>query len=67
MTAITGGGQSGYAVAADGSERAWGHNSVGQLGNGSTADSPIPVGVAVLTGIFALAGNNATGYAINLG
>lgn len=67
MATIAGGGQSGYAAKSDGSGSAWGHNAVGQLGNGSTADSPIPVGVAVLAGIFAVAGDNASGYAINLG
>ncbi len=39
----------GLALRSDGIAFAWGHGQDGQLGNGSTADSPVPVKVAGLT------------------
>jgi alpha-tubulin suppressor-like RCC1 family protein len=42
---------SGYAVESDGSVWAWGDNSVGQLGNGSTTSTSTPVRVPLLTGV----------------
>jgi alpha-tubulin suppressor-like RCC1 family protein len=45
----------GYAVAANGSVWAWGDNSYGQLGNGTTTESWTPVQVPGLTGIVDVA------------
>jgi alpha-tubulin suppressor-like RCC1 family protein len=45
----------GYAVAANGSVWAWGDNSHGQLGNGTTTESWTPVQVPGLTGIVNVA------------
>jgi alpha-tubulin suppressor-like RCC1 family protein len=45
----------GYAVAANGSVWAWGDNSYGQLGNGTTTMSWTPVQVPGLTGIVNVA------------
>jgi len=45
ITAIAGGKQSAYAIDADGIVWSWGYNNDGQLGNLSTASSPIPVQV----------------------
>lgn len=45
----------GYAVAANGSVWAWGDNSYGQLGNGTTTESWTPVQVPGLTGIVNVA------------
>jgi alpha-tubulin suppressor-like RCC1 family protein len=44
-----------YALLADGSVRAWGSNSFGELGNGSTTNSSTPVTVSGLTGVTAVA------------
>lgn len=43
------------ALLADSSVRCWGYNSYGQLGNGSTVDSNVPVAVAGLSGAIAVA------------
>jgi len=39
------------AVMADGSVQCWGANNYGQLGDGSTFDSPVPVSVSGITGL----------------
>ncbi|MCG5215869.1 RCC1 domain-containing protein [Streptosporangium soli] len=49
------------AVLSDGTVRAWGDNSQGQLGNGTTTDSPSPVTVPGLTGVSVTAGTAAAG------
>jgi alpha-tubulin suppressor-like RCC1 family protein len=43
MTAVAGGTYFSAALKGDGTVWAWGHNDYGQLGNGSTNDSSIPV------------------------
>jgi len=40
----------------DGTVWAWGYNTIGQLGNGNTTDSNVPVQVSGLTGIMAAIG-----------
>jgi alpha-tubulin suppressor-like RCC1 family protein len=49
-TAIAAGADFSLALCADGSVRAWGANSYGQLGDGTFAQRPSPVAVAGLTG-----------------
>jgi alpha-tubulin suppressor-like RCC1 family protein len=55
ITEIAMGEDNGYAVAANGSLWAWGDNSYGQLGNGTTTESVSPVQVPGLTGIVNVA------------
>ncbi|MFT3783399.1 MAG: Ig-like domain-containing protein [Nibricoccus sp.] len=42
---ITAGAQFSLALCSDGTLAAWGLNDIGQLGNGTTTDSPVPVAV----------------------
>ncbi|GIM86681.1 hypothetical protein Sar04_34170 [Salinispora arenicola] len=49
-TIVAAGSDHSLAVTSTGAALAWGSNSVGQLGNGSTADSSLPVTVNVPTG-----------------
>lgn len=52
------------ALKNDGTVWTWGDNTVGQLGNGTTTDSNIPVQVSGLTGVVAIAGGS--GHALAL-
>ncbi|WP_211764140.1 RCC1 domain-containing protein [Kutzneria sp. CA-103260] len=60
-----------YALMPDGTVRAWGMNSNGELGNGTQCQggspcTPVtdPVTVSWLTGVTALAAGNSSGYAL---
>jgi alpha-tubulin suppressor-like RCC1 family protein len=65
ITAIAGGYANGYALRNDGTVWAWGGNAYGQLGNGSTAESSnVPVRVAGLTGVTAIAAGGSNAYAL---
>lgn len=65
ITAIAGNGFTRWALKSDGTEWAWGSNLDSQLGNGSTeANSDVPVQVSGLTGVRAIAGGEANGYAL---
>lgn len=54
IVAITSGDAHSCALAASGRVLCWGDNENGQLGNGTTSDSPLPVEVAGLTGVRAI-------------
>jgi hypothetical protein len=62
VVAIASGSDSNIALRSDGSLVAWGYNEEGQLGNGTTTNSPTPVevegvgGVGTLSGVVAIAG-----------
>ena len=55
VTAISGGEEHNLALLGDGTVMAWGANGQGQLGDGGTAASPVPVAVTGLTGVSAIA------------
>jgi alpha-tubulin suppressor-like RCC1 family protein len=51
VTAITAGNLFGGALLSDGTVVSWGNNAYGQLGDGTTTDSPVPVAVTGLTDV----------------
>ncbi|PVE77738.1 RCC1-like domain-containing protein [Microbacterium testaceum] len=66
VTQLAAGAGQVYALLSDGSVRAWGYNSEGQLGNGTVLqDSYVPVQVSGLTsGVTQVAAGGFTGYAV---
>lgn len=64
VTQIAATGWGGYALLADGTVRAWGSNTDGQVGDGTTTDRPTPVSVSGLTGVTQIAGGFNHGYAL---
>ncbi|MCL5770489.1 MAG: IPT/TIG domain-containing protein, partial [Planctomycetes bacterium] len=58
-----------YALDSTGNVWAWGHNPDGQLGNGTTTDSHVPVKVSLPSGVTAaaIAGGYESGYALSSG
>ncbi|GMT48114.1 MAG: hypothetical protein IEMM0007_1680 [bacterium] len=56
ITRIAGGGFHSIALKSDGTVWAWGSNELGQLGDGTTIDSPVPIKVSGLTDITRIAG-----------
>ena len=61
---LAAGGDSDYALRADGTVRAWGVNSTGNLGDGSTIDRATPVAVTGLTNVVGIAAALFSGYAL---
>ena len=53
------------AVGAPGTVWAWGYNSFGQLGDGTTTDRHTPVQVNGLTGVVAIGAGSYWGLAVN--
>jgi RHS repeat-associated protein len=59
---ITAGESVSYAIGSDGILYAWGSNSVGQLGNGTTTNSPTPVVVQLPAGVSAVSVSAGSGF-----
>ena len=55
VTAISAGQDHGLALLGNGTVMAWGSNRNGQLGDGSTENSDVPVAVSGLSGVIAIA------------
>jgi alpha-tubulin suppressor-like RCC1 family protein len=64
VTQVAGGEDHGLALLSDGTVRAWGGNASGQLGNGTTTDSPTPVAVSGLSGVVAVAAGGENSLAL---
>lgn len=63
VTQITAGSNNGYALLSDGTIRAWGRNDYGQLGNGSTTNSNLPVSVSGISTATQICAGAFNGYA----
>lgn len=61
---LAGGQAHSLAVNADGTASAWGNNSYGQLGNGTTTSSTTAVPVSGLSGVLAVTSGNLSSYAV---
>lgn len=64
VTQVAGGDGHGLALLSDGTVSAWGDNDSGQLGNGTTIDSPTPIGVSGLSGVVAVAAGGESSFAL---
>ena len=64
MTAASAGDHHTLAIREDGTVWAWGRNSDGQLGDGSTTNRPLPVQVAGLSNVIQVAGGGAHSLAL---
>ncbi|MCL2788840.1 MAG: Ig-like domain-containing protein, partial [Micrococcales bacterium] len=71
FAAITGGGDTGFGLDEDGAIWAWGYNNRGQLGNGTTTNSPWPARVQAdaasgpLPRFTAITAGNEAGYGLD--
>jgi len=64
VAAVAGGYLHSLALKRDGTVWAWGDNSFGQLGNGTTMPSLVPVKVSSLTNVTAVAANSHFSFAL---
>ncbi|MDC0710749.1 DUF5011 domain-containing protein [Stigmatella sp. ncwal1] len=64
VAAIAAGENHSLALMADGTVQAWGQNTYGQLGHGTTTDSRIPSAVLNLSGVIAVAAGQSHSLAL---
>jgi ABC-type multidrug transport system ATPase subunit/alpha-tubulin suppressor-like RCC1 family protein/CRP-like cAMP-binding protein len=64
VIAVAGGEFHSLALAADGTVWAWGENDKGQLGDGTTTDSPVPIQVPGLSNVAAIDADGDHSYAL---
>lgn len=64
VTSIAASNYTAYALLADMTVRAWGHNDAGQLGNGTTSDSYTPVRVQGVSNATSISASKATAYTV---
>ena len=64
VEAVAGGGDHSLALLEDGTVVAWGGNASGQLGNGTTTASDVPVAVTGLTGVTAISASREDSLAL---
>ncbi|MBN8458912.1 MAG: choice-of-anchor D domain-containing protein [Verrucomicrobia bacterium] len=63
---VAAGGSHSLALCADGTVAAWGFNSNGQLGDGTTTNRTVPVPVSIAAGVSALAEKTVAAVAVGL-
>jgi alpha-tubulin suppressor-like RCC1 family protein len=64
VVAISAGSSHSLALLSDGTVAAWGYNASGQLGNGTTETSYVPVAVSGLSGVVAVSAGNEFSLAL---
>jgi alpha-tubulin suppressor-like RCC1 family protein len=64
VTAIAAGGIVSLALLESGKVVAWGNNNYGELGNGTTTNSSVPVPVSGLSGVAAIAAGEVSSFAL---
>jgi alpha-tubulin suppressor-like RCC1 family protein len=66
-TAVSEGGSTSLALGSDGNVYAWGYNQYGELGDGTTTGSDVPVEVSLPGGVAAVAVSEGGGTGLALG
>src|SRR5439155_1532361 len=64
VVGVAGGGSTSLALKTDGTVWTWGYNSDGELGNGTTTNSSVPVRVTGLSGVVGVAGGDFHSLAV---
>lgn len=67
VTAVGAATNIGYAIKSDGTVWAWGRNNTGQLGDGTTTGSYVPVQVSNLSNVKSISGGPYLSYAVDAG